>query len=89
MEDDSIFVYTDLGLALDDLKKKCNFVQIGSGYRLLLTPGYSLNFRVSGRIVYDRPEVWDPIEEEYVSERNVKRNDAWYCALNLGFSLEF
>jgi hypothetical protein len=89
VDDDSIFVYTDLGLALNELKKKCNFIQIGSGYRLLLTPGYSLNLRVSGRIVYDRPEVWDPIEEEYISERNIKRNDAWYCALNLGFSLEF
>lgn len=88
-DDDGIFVYTDVGLALNEMKKKCNYAQIGSGYRLLLTPSYSLSFRVSSRIVYDRPEVWDPIEEEYISERNIKRNDTWYCALNLGFSLEF
>lgn len=88
-DDDGIFVYTDVGLALNEMKKKCNYAQIGSGYRLLLTPSYSLCFRVSSRIVYDRPEVWDPIEEEYISERNIKRNDTWYCALNLGFSLEF
>ena len=89
IDNDSIFVFTDLGLALNELKKKCNYAQIGGGYRLLLTPAYSLSFRMSGRVVYNRPDVWDPIEEDYISERNIKRNDAWYCALNIGFSLEF
>lgn len=88
-DDDGIFVYTDLGIALNRFAKKTNFSQIGGGYRLMLTPGYSLNFRISSRIVYDRPDVWDPIEEDYISERNIKRNDAWYCALNIGLSLEF
>ncbi len=88
-EDDSFFVYTDLGIALDDLSRKCNLSQIGGGYRMSLTPAYSLCFRVSSRVVFDNPDVWDPIEEDYISERNIKRNDAWYCALNIGFSLEF
>ena len=88
-ENDGMFVYTDLGIALNRFDKKTNFSQIGGGYRLMLTPGYSLNMRISSRIVYDRPDVWDPTEEDYISERNIKRNDAWYCALNIGFSLEF
>lgn len=88
-EKDSIFVLTDIGLALDEMKKRCNFIQIGSGYRLVLTPAYSLCFITSGRVAFDHPAVWDPIEEDFISERNIKRNNAWYCALNIGLSLEF
>ena len=88
-EEDSIFVLTDIGIALDEMKKHCNFIQIGSGYRLVLTPAYSLCFITSGRVAFDHPAVWDPIEEDFISKRNIKRNDAWYCALNIGLSLEF
>ena len=63
--------------------------EAGAGYMLTLAPHCSLVFRIGGRVVYDRPDVWDPIEEEYISARNIKRNDAWYYALNLGVGLYF
>lgn len=88
-EDDTVILFTDMGLALDEFKRKCNFFQLGSGYRIALNTRNSISFRMGLKVTYDRPDIWDPIEEEYIPEHNIKRNDAWYYALNLGLTMEF
>ena len=66
-----------------------NQSQLGAGYSMVLSEGSRLCFKVGFRVAYDRPDVWDPIEEEYVSADNIRCNDAWYCAFKFGVSLSF
>ena len=87
-QDGFIFV-SDMGADIRNWSKHSNHFQIGSGYVIILAPRCSLGIRVGGRLLYDSPDIWDPIEEEYVSRRNIRRNDAWYCALNMGLVLKF
>ena len=63
--------------------------EIGVGHRYTLAPHTSLGIRVGGRMITDKPDVWDPISEQYISERNIKRNDARYYALEIGIELSF
>ncbi len=86
---DGFILFSDLGVSLRSKQISSNQFQLGSGYSIVLTPHSSLVFRLGARIVYDTPDVWDPIEEEYISARNIKRNDAWYYALNIGVGLYF
>lgn len=88
-EKDGFLVFGDAGLFLRKSQKYGRQTEAGAGYLLTLAPHCSLVFRIGSRVVYDRPDVWDPIEEEYISARNIKRNDAWYYALNLGVGLYF
>lgn len=86
---DGFFFFSDMGLDLLDWNSQGNQFQLGSGYSIILAPHYSIGLRVGARVIYDRPEIWDPIEEEYISECNINRNDALYFALNIGLILEF
>ncbi|MBR5924636.1 MAG: hypothetical protein IKZ60_04175 [Bacteroidales bacterium] len=88
-DEDGVFFFSDLGLNLSHPEARGNQMQIGSGYTIFLAPRCALAFQAGGRVTYDRPDVWDPIEEEYIPKRNIKRNDAWYFALNIGVSLKF
>ena len=86
---DGFLLFGDAGVFLRKRQKYGRQLEAGAGYLISLTPHSSITFRIGGRVVYDRPDVWDPIEEEYISTRNIKRNDAWYYALNLGIGLFF
>ena len=88
-ETDGVYFFSDLGLNLSHPEARGNQMQIGSGYNIFLVPRCMLGFQIGGRVTYDRPDVWDPIEEEYIPKRNIKRNDAWYCALNFAIPLRF
>ena len=88
-DSDGFFFFSDMGVFLTDFRRHGNQFQIGSGYSIVLAPRCSIGLRIGARLIYDRPDVWDPIEEEYISEQNIRRNDAWYSALNMGIVLEF
>lgn len=87
LDSDGIFIFLDGGITLG--QKHTNQAQLGAGYSMVLSESSSLSFLLGFRLAYDRPEVWDPIEEEYVSPCNIRRNDAWYCGVKLGVSLYF
>ena len=88
-DEDGVYFFSDLGLNLSHPEAGGNQMQIGTGYNIFLAPRCALAFLAGGRVTYDRPDVWDPIEEEYIPKRNIKRNDAWYFALNIGVALKF
>ena len=88
-KEDGLLFFTDAGMAVRNNEKDFRQYCLGTGYNIALTPHSSLVFRMCGRIAYDRPDVWDPIEEEYISARNIKRNDAWYYALNFSIGICF
>ncbi|MBP5566809.1 MAG: hypothetical protein J6X57_04895 [Bacteroidales bacterium] len=89
MDSDGFYLFTDLGVNLRRPNTMGNHCQIGSGYSLYLAPHTSVAMFMGARVIYDRPDIWDPIEEEYIPKHNIKRNDAWYCALNIGITLKF
>lgn len=63
--------------------------QGGGGYRLALDGRTSLDIKISLQLAYDHPKVWDPLENNYISDRNIRRNEASYYGLNIGLGLEF
>ena len=63
--------------------------QGGAGYRLALSRRHSLDFKLCLQVSYDHPKVWDPLEQNYISERNIRRDNASYYGLGLGLGLEF
>ncbi|MBR4822107.1 MAG: hypothetical protein IKZ71_03065 [Bacteroidales bacterium] len=91
LDNDGIFIFLDGGIAIKNREndKYVNQSQLGAGYSMVLSEGSRLCFKVGFRVAYDRPDVWDPIEEEYVSADNIRCNDAWYCAFKFGVSLSF
>lgn len=89
MDTDSIFISYDFGVNLGRPRGLGNQLQIGTGYSFTLTNRSSIALTLGARLVYDQPDIWDPIEEEYVPTSNIRRNDAWYCSLNMGVALRF
>lgn len=89
--EDGVFFFTEAEVVLSAQDRYRNITggQAGTGYRFTLTPRTALDFHIGARIVYDEPDVWDPLEEGYISERNIKLSNAWYFALNIGVSLSF
>lgn len=73
----------------DKTKRRGKQLELGAVYNIVLAPHASVGFKLGARAVTDRPDVWDPISEEFISERNIKRKDASYYALNLGIMLSF
>ena len=65
------------------------FARTGGGYRLMLDSHASLDVHLCLRNTYDHPRVWDKLEERYIQKRNIRRNNAWYCALEIGVALNF
>jgi len=88
-EEDGIYIFSEGGMSFQKETRRSNQIQLGTGYSFVMTPRFALAFQLGGRLTYSHPRVWDAIEEEYISARNIKRNDAWYYALNLGISLTF
>lgn len=86
---DGIFLSGESGVPVRKRAGNAFLVQAGPGYRLALGGGCSMDFKLGVKMSYDHPKVWDPVEEEYISARNILRNNAWYYALTLGVSLEF
>ena len=89
MQSDGFYFTYDFGVNLLATGGHGNQLQLGTGYSMVLTPRCSVGLFASVRAVYDQPDIWDPIEEEYIPEQNIRRNDAWYCALNIGVALKF
>jgi len=91
LDQDGIYLFLDGGITLPR-KENDRYTkqgQLGGGYSFRLDDRSRLAFNLGFRLAYDRPDVWDPIEEEYVSAHNIRRNEAWYCALKIGVSLSF
>lgn len=89
MYTDGFFILYDFGVNLGRPNNYGNQIQLGTGYSFVLTPHSSIALNMGLRVVYDCPDIWDPIEEHYIPEHNIRRNDAWYCALNMGIALKF
>ena len=89
--DDGIFVFAEgeVVLTRNDRYRNISGYQLGTGYRFSLTSHSALDFHVGARVVYDEPDVWDPLEEGYISERNIKLSNGLYFALDFGISLVF
>ncbi len=86
---DGLLFFADTGSGIRKSDSMVKRAQIGTGYRLSLSDYSSLDLRLGIRICHDNPDVWDPVEEEYISRRNILRNDAHYFALNFGLVIEF
>lgn len=89
MDSDGFYAFSDIGIDLGRPNGIGNQGQIGSGYSFYMSPRCAVALIAGARVVYDRPDIWDPIEESYIPKHNIKRNDAWYCALNMGIALRF
>ena len=89
MDTDGFYVFSDIGVNLGRPNSLGNQMQVGSGYSFYMAPHCSVAVVIGARAVYDRPDIWDPVEEAYIPKHNIKRNDAWYCAFNMGINLKF
>ena len=89
MDTDGFYLFSDMGYNFCRPNSKGNQLQIGSGYSFYIAPHTSVAIVLGSRVVFDRPDIWDPIEEAYIPQKDIKRNNAWYCALNLGIALKF
>ena len=89
MDTDGFYLFSDMGYNFCRPNSKGNQLQIGSGYSFYIAPRTSVAIVLGSRVVFDRPDIWDPIEEAYIPQKDIKRNNAWYCALNLGIALKF
>lgn len=88
---DGVFYYAEGQTAVfrRDRRREVKGACAGAGYRFALTPHIALDFQAGVRVMYDEPDVWDPLVEEYISERNVKLSQALYSALNVTIALVF
>ena len=59
----------------------------GPGFRLALSRRSSIDVKLGIQFSIDHPEVWDPVERQYISPHNIRRNDATYYGVNLGIAL--
>ena len=91
MQNDGIFIFADAGLnLLESINSASAYaVQGGIGRRLAVAHRLAIDVHAGIRMAYDRPPVWDPLEEEYIAPSNVRRNDAWNYSLNFGIALVF
>ena len=65
------------------------FVQAGGGYRVALSEWTALDFRFSLKSTFDHPRIWDKASGAYISDVNVRRNDAAYISLNFSIAVNF
>ena len=65
------------------------FARTGGAFRLMLDSHSSMDLHLCIRNTYDHPRVWDELEERYIQKRNIRRNNAWYCAFEAGIALNF
>ena len=89
VHEEGIFFFSEAGTGMRRNERGVRLYQLGSGYRIVLDARRSLDFKLGAQVSHDRPRVWDPVEEEYIPERNILRNNAWYYALNMAVALEF
>ena len=61
----------------------------GSGYRLKLSPGSSIDFLLEMKSIFDRPKIPDPEGQGYVKAENILSNIASYYGLNLSLAISF
>lgn len=62
---------------------------LGAGYRIALTSGCSLDFQLGVKFVQDHPLIPNPEAPGYVPGRNILKNNAGYCALDLTAAFSF
>ena len=86
---DGFTLFADAGMSARKNEESLKMMELGAGYHIVLAPRSSLEIRLGSRLASDRPDVWDPIEEAYISAHNIMRNDAWYYALNISIGLSF
>jgi len=84
-----LFLQGGAAFKVEEEKGVVFLAQAGAGWRVALNHSHSLDFKIGIQAAADRPRVWDPLEETYISERNIRRNDALYFGVNAGFALVF
>ena len=62
---------------------------LGGGYRFRLSDDCCLDLLGALKFTYDHPLLPNPEGPGHVSERNIRRNDAVYCALDLTIAVSF
>lgn len=90
--EDGIFLHADAGTFIPSsgYSRKASIIgEIGPGYRVVLGGRFSVDFKMDLRITYTRPPI--PLSDStgYVEERNIRRNNAVYCALDFSIAVNF
>lgn len=62
---------------------------VGGGYRICLSDELNLDLTAGIKYLYDHPLIPNPEGPGNVPERNIRKNDAGYCALDLTIALSF
>ena len=91
LRSDGMFIFAESGMNLFEKinSARAYDIQGGVGHRMAVARRLAIDVHAGIRMAYDRPPVWDPLEEEYISESNIRRNDAWNYSLNFGIALIF
>lgn len=61
----------------------------GAGYRICLSDELNLDLLAGIKYLYDHPVIPNPEGPGNVPERNIRKNDAGYCALDLTVAISF
>ena len=92
-ENDGFFTFAEGGIGLKIESEFDTFpaymAVLGSGYRLKLSPGSSIDFLLEMKSIFDRPKIPDPEGQGYVKAENILSNMAYYYGLNLSVALSF
>ena len=90
---DGLFHTIDAGIAFREpdnhVHKVAGVIRVGSGYHCILGAECSVDIRLMIRTVFDSPHLDNPETGGYIEERNIRRNNAAYCALELTLGVNF
>lgn len=89
---DGFFAHIDAGTFIpsSNYSKHPSLIgEVGPGYHVVLGGRFSVDFKADFRVSYTRPPIHRADGTGYIEERNIRRNNAVYCALDFSIAVNF
>lgn len=91
-DEDGLFAYAQGGTAWHvhaTAGRMAWLATLGGGYRVRLSYDARLDFLIGVRYLHDHPSIPNPEGPGNVPERNIRKNNAGYCVLDLSIAVSF
>ncbi|MCR4824023.1 MAG: hypothetical protein K5849_01570 [Bacteroidales bacterium] len=90
--EDGMFAFAQAGPGLHIFpgeREAAWLASLGAGYRITLSLDCNLDLLLGIKYLYDHPLIPNPEGPGYVPRRNIRKNNAGYCALDLTLAVNF
>lgn len=90
--EDGFFLHADAGTFIpsSNYSRHASLLgELGPGYHVVLGGRFSVDFKADLRVSYTRPPIPRSDGTGYIEERNIRRNNAVYCALDFSIAVNF